>query len=50
MDYEKAWSDLIRWLTRQVLDDTINGIVFLEVVDKMDAIWMDAHKEVKDGV
>ena len=45
MDYEAAWSDLTRWLTRQALDDPINGIVFLDVLDKMDAMWNEAHEE-----
>ena len=47
MDYEEAWYQLTRWLSRQALDDQINGIVFLDILDKMDAMWNDAHKETK---
>lgn len=51
MDYEESWYQLTRWLSRQALDDPINGIVFLDVLDKMDAMWNEAHNmEVKDGV
>ena len=51
MDYEKAWFELSAWLARRVVDDCINGILFMDVLDKMDAMWNEAHgMEDKGGV
>ena len=50
MDYRELWYELDHWLVAQAREDALNALVYLDVLDKMDAIWNDKHKEVNNAI